>query len=334
MRVKADERTFEGMTYGVELEYTGASRGKIARAIAALVGGVAVYEGSHLDNWVVTMPDGRKWQVESDASVHGSERGGDRGGEVVSPVLKIEDMGLLQEVVRVMRRNGARTDESCGGHVHVGAKDLNAYQLRNLCRLFYKNEELIYKMARVRAARLGRWCRGMDRNFIDKICDMEEPTMEKINAEWFWRDGHGEYLPTHYHYTGCRYRALNLSNLWDDHDYRRRVHKAKGTVEFRFFEGCGHTSDDGKLHAGVLKANVLLALLLVKKARDAKNGSIKNRYEYDETKAKYYARVFLQNLGMIGDFTKNAREHFMGHLGGSSRTTWTGASRPVEAVAA
>ena len=62
------EEMMSAMTFGCELEYEGISQATAAKAVAEVTGGTARYEGCHLSNWVVTMPDGRKWQVVSDGS--------------------------------------------------------------------------------------------------------------------------------------------------------------------------------------------------------------------------------------------------------------------------
>ena len=300
-------RRIEHMTYGVELEYTGASRGKIAKAVAKAVGGLAIYDGSHLCNWVVTMPDGRKWQVESDASVTGSvsnvyngrlinERNG-MGGEVVTPILTYADMELLQKVVRAMREAGAKVDASCGAHVHVGAKDMTAKQVQNLVKVFYRQEELILKAAGVRKSRLATYTRRTDRGFVERIAAMRSPTMESL-ADAYYR---GYSSSRHAHYCQARYRTLNLHNLWQG---------GKHTVEYRLFEGT--------LHAGEIRANVLLALTLTAYAMDAKGASAKVRRDYAEASGKYDLRVLLLRLGWIGDEFKNPRRHLMERLGGSA----------------
>ena len=101
-------------TFGIELETTGLGRARTAQVLAEHFGTAARHVGLHLDNWTVPMPDGRHWTVESDASVT------DPDAEVVSPVCRWEDIPMVQEVVRALRRAGAMTDESCGIHIHVG----------------------------------------------------------------------------------------------------------------------------------------------------------------------------------------------------------------------
>ena len=54
------EAELASLTYGCELEYEGISQERAAKVVAEVTGGTARYEGYHLHNWVVTMPDGRK----------------------------------------------------------------------------------------------------------------------------------------------------------------------------------------------------------------------------------------------------------------------------------
>lgn len=286
------------MTYGVEIEYTSARREKIAKAVAEAVGGTAWYDGRHLANWVVKMPDGRKWQVESDASVTGSGSG--NGGEVVTPVLTYADMPMLQKVVRAMRAAGAEVNNSCGSHIHVGAKQMTAKQLRNLVVAFYRQEELILKAAGVRAERLGWYTRRQSGDFVGKVAAMRSPTKDAIGRAYY--GGHIPENTRFNHYHDARYRTLNLHNLWNG---------TKGTVEFRFFEGT--------LHAGEIRANVLLALTLVAYAMDARavawNGA---RRAYSPASGKYDLRVLLLRLGWIGEEFKAPRAHMMKRVGGSA----------------
>lgn len=275
-------------TYGVELEVEGIDRSTAARVVAEVTGGAAVYEGSHLSNWVVTQPDGRRWQVVSDGSLNG-------GAEVVTPILKWDDMENLQKVVRALRAKGAKASDRTGLHVHIGAADFTPMQIKNLVRTFYKQETLILKAIGAKANRIARYTRPSDHAFVEKICKMANPTMRSINEAWF-----GRYNPHPYHYDDHRYRALNLNNLWD----------GKRTLEIRAF--------NGSVHAGYVKSCVLLSLLLTIRAKNAKASSAKNPRPYSEASAKYDFRVFLLRLGANGAVYKTMRKLFTKNLPGSA----------------
>ncbi len=283
------EAELSEMTFGVELEYEGISQETAARAVAETVGGTARYEGRHLRNWVVTQPDGRRWQIVSDGSLRGS------ASETVTPILRLADMHTLQMVVRALRRAGARANTRTGLHVHVGAIDLEAKGVRNLVRTFYKQETLILKAMGTDEARIARYTRVTDHDFVEKICRMRNPTMKGINTAWF-----GRYNPNPYHYDDHRYRALNLNNLWNE----------KHTVEFR-----GH---NGTTHAGKVRAAVMMDLLMVCRAKKAKASSAKNPRPYNEASAKYDFRVFLLRLGANGTLFKTMRYHLCRNLPGSA----------------
>lgn len=283
------EAELASLTYGCELEYEGISQATAAKVVAETVGGTANYEGRHLSNWVVTMPDGRKWQVVSDGSLSGAS------AEVVTPILRITDMDILQQVVRAMRKARAKVNARTGLHVHVGAQGMTPTMIKNLVRTFYKQEELILKAAGTQPNRIARYTRKTDHAFVDKICRLRTPTMDAINAAWF-----GHYNPHPYHYDEHRYRALNLNNLWD----------SKGTVEFRYHEQ--------SLNAGKIRAAVLLDLLIVLRAKMAKASSAKSPRPYSEASAKYDFRVFFLRLGAIGSYFKNPRKHLMANLPGSA----------------
>lgn len=93
-------------TFGIEIETTGLGRKRTAEVIAQYFGTTAQHIGAHLDDWKIPMPDGRKWTVESDGSVT------DPSAEVVSPVCRWEDIEMVQEVVRALRKAGANAGAS------------------------------------------------------------------------------------------------------------------------------------------------------------------------------------------------------------------------------
>ncbi|MDQ0291029.1 amidoligase family protein [Oligosphaera ethanolica] len=282
--------SIQSITFGTELEYTGITRRAAAIAIFNVLGGNVRHVGGAYDTWTVFAPDGREWNVVSDASL------GDRGNsaEVVTPILRYADMATLQNVVRALRKAGAQTPACTSQHVHIGVVDWAPRQIANLARIYYKQEALILRAVGTLQERLERYTRPVDREFIARLEAMKPTTREELNVAWF---GYANPSPTHY--DSHRYRGLNLNNVW-----------RTGTVEFRVFNGTSH--------AGVVRTNILFCLTLAAMALSAKCASSKAPREYSAASARYDMRVFLLRLGWIGAEFKNPRMHLLGNLPGSA----------------
>jgi hypothetical protein len=290
MTNNATIETAKGLTFGTELEYTNITREKAAKAIHSVVGGTVRYYGGGYDAWQVTAPDGRIWKAVSDGSL--TDRA--TSAEVVTPILKWEDMETLQAVVRALRKAGAKTPSCTSQHVHVGVSAFSARQIANIARIFYKQEELILKAAGTLETRLSHYTKRTDRNFIARLEKAKPTTKDALNRAWF-----GTFTPMPEHYNRARYRAINLNNVW-----------RTGTVEFRLF--------NGTTHAGVVKAHIQLCLAIAAKAFNAKCASTKAQRPYNAESARYDLRVFLLRLGMIGTEFKNTRMHLMKRMPGSA----------------
>lgn len=65
--------------------------------------------------------------------------------ELVTPILKYEDIPLLQELIRRLRKAKAKSDATrgCGVHIHIGANGHTAQTLRNLANIMASHESLI-----------------------------------------------------------------------------------------------------------------------------------------------------------------------------------------------
>ena len=188
--------TAKALTFGTELEYTNISRERAARAIHTVVGGTIRHTGGGYDEWTVIAPDGRHWKAISDGSL-GSRA---TSAEVVTPILKWDDLDTLQAVVRALRHAGAKTPECTSQHVHVGIADFDARQIANIARIFYKQEELILKAAGTLERRLQHYTRRTDRAFIERLERAKPTTRDALNRAWF-----GYANPTPSHYDGARY---------------------------------------------------------------------------------------------------------------------------------
>jgi len=276
--------------FGIEIETLGRTRADVARAIQSVVGGSVAHEGGAYDAWQVTDLRNRVWKAVTDASINAPR---DLQAEVVSPVLAYEDLDQLQEVVRALRRAGARVDPSCGLHVHADGSAFDGRSLANLAKMVYKQEPLILHALGVSAARQARYTRPLDPEFIRRIEAAHPRTLDDLNPLWY---GYRNTNPTHYCPT--RYRIVNLHSMW-----------FRGTVEYRAFEAT--------LHAGKVKAYIQFCLAITAKALNARAATTAKR-EFSATSAKYDFRCWLLRLGLIGEEFKTARMHLMANMPGSA----------------
>jgi hypothetical protein len=101
---------------------TGITREQAARAAAEYFGTDCRYTGSGYDAWVVTDNESKEWKLMSDGSIHAEMKTGNRyvatsdtayRVELVTPKLTYAELLKLQEVVRTLRRAGAKVNDSC-----------------------------------------------------------------------------------------------------------------------------------------------------------------------------------------------------------------------------
>ena len=107
-------------TIGVEVEMNSITRQKAAR-VAAEFFGTGRYEDTARRNgyctWSAWMADGREFKFQKDVSIAGDDL---HKCEMVTPILTYEDMETLQELVRILRKAGAKSDATRGCGVHYG----------------------------------------------------------------------------------------------------------------------------------------------------------------------------------------------------------------------
>lgn len=285
---------YEGMSFGIEVETVKITRKDAALAIQSVVGGEVRYVGSPscYDPWDVIDSTGRTWKVVADASL--SSVPFHLRAEIVSPILSYDDMAALQEIVRALRRAGGKIDHRCGIHVHVGSAPFDAAAMGRLAKLVYKQEPLILHALGVSSERLQRYARPINDQFINSLVTQAPRTTQHLNRLWY---GYQNDSPQHYDST--RYHGVNFHNVW-----------FRGTIEFRWF--------NGTLHAGKVKSYIQLVLAIAQKALKSRCASAKHKRPFDPRTAKYDFRVFLLNLGMIGDEFKTARHHLLNNMPGDA----------------
>ena len=294
-------------TIGVEVEMNSITRKEAAR-LAAQYFGTGRYEDTARRNgyytWSAWDAQGREWKFQRDVSIAGPDS---QKCEMVTPILTYADMETLQELIRVLRKAGARSDATrgCGIHCHVGAKGHTVQSLINLANIMASHEELLTDALGLDryGERYGHFCKPVDKEFLRLVNENKPETMEKLANAWYV--GNGFSSGRDLHYNESRYHMLNLHATF-----------TKGTVEFRLFQF--DAPENGKqngLHAGQLKAYIQLCLALSQMAKDVKSASSKPQQNENP---KYAMRTWLLRLGFIGDEFKTAREVLTRRLSGNS----------------
>ena len=283
-------------TFGVEIEMTGITRSKAAKTIAAYFGKESIHYGGTYDTYQAGDSKGRTWKAMSDSSIKAEKKNGGWASdlyktEVVTPILRYEDIEDLQEVLRKLRKAGAIVNESTGIHIHIGAENFTPATLCNLLKNIRSKEDILYKALRVKDSRVS-YCKKTNQALIKMIEKYHPTTRERLADLWYWEAPHGRDR----HYNRSRYHGLNL-----------HAYFTKGTVEFRLF--------NSTLHAGELKAYIQFCLAVTAKAINTVKASSKPSVSDNE---KYTFRCWLLRLGLNGDEFKTCRHHLLKNLEGNS----------------
>ena len=292
-------------TIGVEVEMNNITREKAAR-LAAEFFGTGRYEytagRNGYETWSAWMADGREWKFQKDVSIAGTDS---QKCEMVTPILTYEDIETLQELVRILRKAGAKSDATrgCGVHIHIGAKGHTPQTLRNLANIMASHEDLLISALGIDSYRTARYCRTVDPNFLEQVNKKKPKTMSQFADIWY--SGNGANYGRSHHYNDSRYHQLNFHATF-----------TKGTIEFRLFQF--DAPADGKLnglHAGQLRSYIQLCLALSQMAKEVKTASPKPQQNENP---KYAMRTWLLRLGFIGEEFATAREVLTKRLAGDA----------------
>ena len=292
-------------TLGVEVEMNNIERSRAAK-VAAEFFGTGRYENTAHRNgystWSAWDSQGREWKFQKDVSISGPDS---EKCELVTPILTYADMGTLQELIRRLRRAGAKSDSTrgCGVHIHIGAKGHTPQTLRNLANIMASHEGLLAEALNLDRYRMSRYCRTVDPRFLEQLNRRKPTSMADLADIWYSSQG-ANYGRSH-HYNDSRYHMLNLHATF-----------TKGTVEFRLFQF--DAPANGKrngLHAGQLKSYIQLCLALSQMAKTVRTASPKPQQNENP---KYAMRTWLLRLGFIGEEFETARDILTRRLSGDA----------------
>ena len=282
-------------TIGCEIEMAEITRQNAAKIVADYFGtrDTVNYDGGGYKTWSCLDTKGRRWQIMRDTSIHASTD--EKKAELVTPILRYDDIEDLQEIIRRLRRAGAISNpqHGCGVHIHIGAAGHTATTLRNLTNIMAAHEAMLSHAIYIDRGRQQSYCKPVDPRFLQAVNTARPKTMDDLADVWYESQNHSWGRTDHYNST--RYHMLNLHATF-----------TKGTIEFRLFQFDNpHGQFKGGLHAGRLKAYIQLALAISQQAKTVRTASPK---ALTTDNPRYAMRCWLLRLGFIGDEFATARE--------------------------
>ena len=287
--------------FGVEVEMTGITREKAANIVAEVLGSTPSRPNSSCyETRTIADQANRKWKIMRDSSItairndESNEPLDEYKVEFVTPPLKYEDIELLQDIIRKLRENGAKSHSSCGIHIHVDGANHDAKSLRRLVNFMTSRQDLIHEALEL-GDRESSWCQKLNTNLLNEMKKDKNLSKEQAEQIWYSRanDGYSDGI-NHEHYNRTRYHGVNLHSYF-----------SKGTVEFRLF--------NSTLHAGKIKAYIQFCLAVSAWAITSQDKIVfRSMAGYTAEKKVTIMRNILTNrLGLYGDEFKTCRLHLM-----------------------
>ena len=161
--------------FGVEVEMTGITREKAANIVAEVLGSTPSRPNSSCyETRTIADQANRKWKIMRDSSItairndESNEPLDEYKVEFVTPPLKYEDIELLQDIIRKLRENGAKSHSSCGIHIHVDGANHDAKSLRRLVNFMTSRQDLIYEALEIKD-RASHWCKKLNSNILKEM---------------------------------------------------------------------------------------------------------------------------------------------------------------------
>ena len=299
MKIQDQINGMKAQTFGVEVEGNNITRQKAAQVAAGFFGTNHYANTAHVNGyytWSAWDQTGREWKFQRDVSIHGPD---DEKCELVTPILRYEDLEMFLELLRQLRHAGMKScpARGCGVHIHVGLKGLDgrdhdARSLRNLANMMAGHEEQIGRAIWIDKDRVDSYCRTVNPNFLNRLNQEKPKTMDGLKKIWY--EAHNATFGQTQHYNQSRYHMLNLHASF-----------TKGTVEFRLFQFDNpHGDSKGGIHAGRMKAFIQLVLAMSNTAKLMRNAKAEPQQVENQKYAMYW---WMRRLGLIGEEFETAR---------------------------
>ena len=170
------------------------------------------------------------------------------GFEIVSPILhyNLTDMNKLYQVCELLKRCNFYTDQSCGGHIHIGASYFTSKEDYYMLLYLYSNvENILYyitdKEGTIKRSSVERFAMKSKEEYLKAIDE------GLFNKEHF----NSEITDVFNEINKDRYKGLNFKNIGSEY---------KNTIEFRM--------PNGEIEFSELLANIKLFARLIEMSHE------------------------------------------------------------------
>lgn len=285
--------------FGVEIEMTGITRESAANIVAEVLGTTpSLPNTSCYRTRIIKDSAGRSWKIMRDSSIspiqtNNFEYIDEYRVEFVTPPLEYTDIELLQNIIRKLREKGAKTNNSCGIHIHVDGANHTPDSLKRLVTFMISRQDLIYDALEI--GNRSRWCKKLNENILKEMKSCQQLTKSAAEQIWYSAANDNYYGGiNHEHYNETRYHGVNLHSYF-----------TKGTVEFRLF--------NSTLHAGKVKAYIQFCLAMSAWAiKSDEKISFRSMEGYtSQQKVTIMRNILTRRLGLVGEEFKTCRLHLM-----------------------
>lgn len=158
------------------------------------------------------------WEIKLDRTV-------EDGIEITSPILYYNDSSMrqLKYICDFLKRNNFYTNDTCGGHIHLGFDYFeNCHEFRVFLNLYQSVEEILYLITN----RVYTTPRPGIKTYAKRLSPVID-NVKRLNVNWDKMTDLSECVTLIKRECETRYYALNLSNALDK----------KNTIEFRMPNG-------------------------------------------------------------------------------------------------
>ena len=202
------------------------------------------------------------WKVKSDASVK-SQRENELGIEIVSPILTGENdltTQSVEKVTTILNQIGHYSNETCGGHIHIGANYLTSVEAwQNLVELYANTEMILYAISNqegnVPRRDVGKYAMPISNDLEEAMKSGSVNLENEEDIEGFKRN-----LVTFQN--DNRYKGINFMNLKSG---------GRNTIEFRLANGTVEPKvwiENINLFGGMIRAAQEMAVIQQKNPED------------------------------------------------------------------